>query len=274
MNYQIRQEQKMSTFRTLAKVENNGLTTIQILMLNNNKLPSNIYNKYNQLYNSVTYAYSRATDRARKDTNKLLTSIPEDSENIYLYKILIDKGSNTELTNIEVAKDEYINFNNTIIGQYRAINRKYYRSNKKLTIQISNTATEHAIKDNFTRILLHNHALLLTNEKLDNNNLTKIISNKLPTNFNVQIQEFNKYKSNEQLVINSSNKENNQVITSLKQWLTYIYKTVAQKPFKNYVELNKFELLPLEQRYKLIRTQQLITKGIRKHKSLTIHFNR
>ncbi|POH14748.1 hypothetical protein BGL41_06800 [Fructilactobacillus sanfranciscensis] len=278
MTYQIRQEQKMATFRTLAQVENENLTPVQILALNSNNLPSDIYNQYNQLYNSVTYAYAKALDRATKDTDKLLSSIPVDTRYIYIYKLLVDKGSNTKLSNTKlsnskVVKDEYSKFNRVVTNNFSAINKKYYRSTKELTIQISNTSTEHAFRDNFNSILLHNHALLLTNRKVPAKELEQVIGTKLPSKYTIKVQEFTKYKSDEQLVITSNNRHDNQVIQSLTNWLAYMYKTVAQKPFKNYKELKEFENLPLEQRYQLIRNQQLITKGIRKHTSLTIHFN-
>lgn len=272
MTYDIAIQQKMITFRTLAEYENKGLTPAQRLSLTTSNLDNTIYNRYNSLYNSVTYAYAQARSRALKDTNKLLTSNTIDSGYIYVYKVLVDKGSNTKLDNSKEVRDEYNNFTNIVNNSYRTINKKYYRSTKELTIQVSNTATEHAFRDNFTSILLHSHALLLTNNKTPAKELEKIISKKLPTNYNVKIQVFNSYKSNQQLVITSNNRNDPQVIQSLTNWLNYIYKTVAQKPFKNYKELQAFEKLPLEQRYNLIRVQQLITKGIRKHKSLTIHF--
>lgn len=262
----------MVTFRTLAKVENKGLTPAQRLSLTTSNLPSNIYNQYNQVYNSVTCAYAQARSRALKDTNKLIGSIPVDSGYMFFYKLLVDKGSNTELSNSNRARDEYNNFNNTVTNNYRAINKKYYRSTKELTIQVSSTGTEHAFRDKFNSILVHSHALLLTNRKVSTKELEKIIASKLPNNYNVKVQEFNEHKSSQQLAITSNNRYDKQVRTSLTNWITYIYKTVAQKPFKNYVELQAFEQLPIEQRYKLIRVQQLITKGIRKHKALTIHF--
>ena len=272
MTYQIRQEQKMVTFRTLAQVENENLTTTQILVLNNHNLPSDIYNQYNQLYNSVTYSYAQARSRATKDTNKLLSSIPTPTRNIYMHKVLVDKGNTTKLGNSKVVKDEYDNFNSIVKKAYIALNKAQKRSTQELTIQVSNTSTEHAFRDNFNSILLHNHALILTNRKVSTKELEKIISSKLPKEFTVKVKEFNEYESSEQLVITSSNRNDPKVITSLNNWITYIYKTVAQKPFKNYKELQAFENLPLEQRYNLIRVQQLITKGIRKHTSLTIHF--
>lgn len=273
MTYQIRQEQKMVTFKTLEQVENKGLTTSQVLALNaSNNLSNSTYNKYNNLYNSVTYAYAKALDRATKDTDKLLTSIPVDSGYMFFYKLLVDKGNTTKLDNYKEARNEYDNFNNTVTNNYRAINKKYYRSTKALTLQVSNTSTEHAFRNKFNSILLHNHALLLTNSKLPTKELEQVIASKLPNSYKVKVKEFTKYKSDEQLILNNSNRHDTQVITSLTNWLTYMYKTVAQKPFKNYLELNNFEKLPLEKRYNLIRVQQLITNGIRKHKSLTIHF--
>lgn len=272
MTYQIRQAQRMVTFRTLAKVESRGLTSAQLLALNSGNLPSNIYNKYNQVYNSVTYAYAQARSRALKDTDKLLSSIPIDSGYIYVYKVLVDEGNTVPVKSIDSCKEQYNTFNKVVTGAYVAINKASKRNNSNRTIQVSNTATEHAFRDNFTSILLHNHSLIVSNYPVTAKELEQIVSNKLPRQFNIKVQEFNAYKSDEQLILNARNRNDPQVIKALNNYITYIYKTVAQKPFKTIYELTNFENLPLKKRYDLIRIQQLVTKGIRKHTSLTIHF--
>ena len=271
MTYDIAIQQKMVTFRTLAEYENKGLTPAQRLSLTTSNLDSNTYNKFNQLYNSVTYAYAQARSRALKDTDKLLSSNTTDRGNMFFYKVLVDIGSTMPIKSIDSCKEQYNTFNKVVTGAYVAINKASKRNNSNRTIQVSNTATEHAFRDDFTSILIHNHALLLTNRKVATKELEQIVANKLPDKYNIQVQEFNTYKSDKQLILNNTNKDDITVYKAIKNYLTYIYKTVAQHPFKSYVELKEFEQLPLEQRYNLVRTQQLITKGIRKHTSLTIH---
>lgn len=277
MSYMIAKQQNIITLKAIEYFENNFNAQQQLRLdmdaLQKDKVDRDTYYNNQNIYTLVTNAYAKAQSRAKEDVNKLLTSITVHTGNIYIYKLLIDKGSDTSLSdNVDSIREEYSTFNKEVIHTLRALNKKYKRSTKELNIQVSTTATEHAFRNNFKSILLHSHSLLLSSKKLNKDTLESIIANKLPSKYNVQVKEFNSYKSDEQLVINRSNKDKEEVTRALTNYITYIYKTVSQKPFKSTYELNNFEKLPIKQRYNLIKLQQLITKGIRKHKTLTIKF--